>query len=690
MRSSPIWIGTALALALVFGCSRPQPDVVLISIDTLRADALGCYGRRASSAPHPSPSPHIDRLAAESIRFSNAVTPVPVTLPAHASLFTALGPRRHGLRNNGMSGLPAPVVTAAQWFGRHGYRTAGFPSAAVLERRYGLDRGFERFDDGWLAAADAAFEIHERSGAAALESAWSWWRAAAGRPRFLWLHLFEPHAPYRPPPPWAERFGAEPYLGEVAASDAVVGALLERVRQEARPPIVALVADHGESLGEHGEATHGTLLYESTLRIPLLIRAPGLAPRVDSSLATLVDVLPTLCALAGLPAPARIDGLDLLAAAPPERSIDCESYLPELDYGWKPLLAVRQWRFKLIAAAAPELYDLQTDPHERSDLAARKPALRRRLERRLPEQEGVFATAAAGAEQRNRLLALGYAGGAERAARADAPDPHRFVRLLAHLDRAAAALEREEPQRAEAELLELLGADPGNRAGLKMLTRVFLDQGRLVEAELLLRRAIEAGDRSAGLLTRWGNVLQDLGETRAAEAALEEAVARGPEQLEARIALGTALAQNGELERAEQQLRAAARLAPNHAVVLANLAGVLDHRGRHAEAEALYRRVLRQGGTRFSAWIGLGNSLRQQGRLEEALAAYEQAVESAPQQPIAWYNLGRLHDQLGRLEGARLAYRRFLELAPGPAWAEVRAEIERRLAEIDGGGPPTN
>ena len=676
MRLRLLWLGIAAVISVA--CGRAQrPDVILVSIDTLRADALGCYGRR------PSPTPHLDRLAVDSIRFSNAVTPVPVTLPAHASLFTALLPRRHGLRNNGMSGLAKGVVTLAQWLRSQGYQTAGFPSAAVLERRYGLTQGFGHYDDRWLAGNEQQFGIGERNGAEALQAAWAWWRSNAGHARFLWLHLFEPHAPYHPPPPFAARFSQQPYLGEVAAADALMGTLVKRLRAEGWPAVWIVVGDHGESLGEHGEATHGTLLYEATLRIPMLLQAPGEAPRTEDRLASLVDVFPTLSELIGLKPPAGVDGVDLLAATPStQRSLVCESYLPELDYGWKPMLAVRQARFKLIGARPPEVYDLRSDPRELRDLAAQRRHLVDKLASELPADEGRFNVGVLTAEQRRQLQALGYSGGGERSNRPDAPDSRRQVHLLSHLDQAAESLTAGAWERAEAELLALLAADPGNREGLRMIARLYLDQGRPRDAERLLRRAIEQGDRSATLLTRLGMVLQDLGQASESDALLEEALTREPDNLEARIALGVGLAQRGQFDQAEQQLREAARLAPNHPVVLSNLAGVLVQEGRHAEAEVLFREVLQHQSERVSAWTGLGNSLRQQGKLQEALVAYQRAAQLAPQQAVTWHNLGRLSEELGRIADARMAYRRFLELAKGPSWQGTRREIQARLGAL--------
>ncbi len=270
------------------------PSILLISIDTTRADRLGCYGRQ------PSPTPHIDRWAAEGVVFESALTPIPVTLPAHTTLMTGTLPWRHGVRDNGVYRVPSDVPTLAESFAEAGYDTAAVVGAAVLDRQYGLDRGFGSYDD--VKTAGGGLAIAERRARQVTDAALA--RAQSLRPPFvLFVHYFDPHAAYDPPPPFAARYRSEPYVGEIASVDAEIGRLRESLEAKGllENTVVVVTSDHGEGLGEHGEATHGVFLYQSTLHVPLVIRAPGW-PRGHRVAGTvsLADVAPTLLDLAGL------------------------------------------------------------------------------------------------------------------------------------------------------------------------------------------------------------------------------------------------------------------------------------------------------------------------------------------------------------------------------------------------------
>ena len=340
-----------------------KPSVLLISIDTTRADRLGCYGRLDASTPN------LDRWATEGVVFENAVTSVPITLPAHASLMSGLLPHGHGVRDNGIYRVPDEPPTLAALLAEAGYDTAAVVGAAVLDRQYGLDRGFESYED---SVGPMGLAIAERDAAAVTSAA-----AAAARslrkPFFLFVHYYDPHAAYSPPTPFAERFRPDLYQGEIAYVDEQVG----RLRRELEglglleDTVVVITSDHGESLGEHGEPTHGVFLYQATLRVPLIIVAPKRWPggRRVAALASLIDVPPTLLELTGVRVPDGLDGRSLApavdGAAAGARWLPLESEFGYNSYGWAPLSGITDGALKWIDAPEPELYDLVTDPAER-------------------------------------------------------------------------------------------------------------------------------------------------------------------------------------------------------------------------------------------------------------------------------------------------------------------------------------
>ena len=371
--------------------ARPR-HLLLVTLDTVRADHLGAYGYAAAETPN------LDHLAQAGLRFDQAMSPVPLTLPSHASLLTGRLPLEHGVRHNGARPLAAGTETLATRLTTCGFDTAAFVGAFVLDHRFGLNRGFGHYDDD--IARDPGRDLRleaERPASEVVDRALAWLareEAAPARPQFLWLHLYDAHAPYTPPAPFAERHPDQPYDGEIAAVDAQLGRLLAAVRQRLGADVlVAVVADHGESLGDHGESTHGLLLYQPVLRVPLLLAGPGLpAGRTVATPVGLTDLAPTLAGLLGCAGEVPLGtGRDLsgyLRAGdePPGADLYAETQYPTL-FGWSPLTALRRGAFKYIAGPRPELYDLNQDRGEEHDLLHREPATARPLAARLEEMQ---------------------------------------------------------------------------------------------------------------------------------------------------------------------------------------------------------------------------------------------------------------------------------------------------------------
>ncbi|MEW6072909.1 MAG: sulfatase-like hydrolase/transferase [Planctomycetota bacterium] len=438
----------ALLLAACAGDRAPLSGV-LVTLDTTRADALGCYGGGGAT-------PHLDAFAAEAVTFTGARSVAPITQPAHASMLTGLYPPRHTVRTNGLSALPAAAETIAERARARGFATAAFLAAAVLDPPYGLAQGFDVYDTPAGTAALSTAHMVERADAEVARAAIRWLQGRdRKRPFFLWVHFFAPHAPYEPPPPFRPRGPGlrEAYLGEVAALDDAFGALLAALAAEhGKDELLVVVAgDHGEGLADHGEETHTILVYEELLAVPLLVRRPGGAgagTRVPD-LVSVADVFPTLLAGLGLGAPGDVDGVDLFARpAAGTRGVYFESFDGYLNYGWCPLAGWMDARGKYVHGTNPELFDLAADRGERRNLFAAPDADAARYRDALAALDGIPPLAAGeetaiGEEERAALRALGYAAAAAATTRiprllepTGLPDPRTRLPELAEFQAA--------------------------------------------------------------------------------------------------------------------------------------------------------------------------------------------------------------------------------------------------------------
>ncbi len=495
-----------LAVSAV-GCRaprRPAPNILLVTLDTVRADRLGCYGHRGAQTPN------LDRLAQDGVRFEVATTPTPLTLPAHATLLTGLHPLAHGVRDNGMVVADLGISTLAERLSASGYDTAAFVSAFVLNRVFGLDRGFSRYDDG---PSDETALIglfrREAPGSERVDAAIRWLSEhpaeATSRPFCLWLHLFDAHAPHVAPPGFEVRFAANPYDGEIAYLDAQVGRLVSflEARNLARDTVLVVTADHGEGLGEHGEPTHGTFLYESTLRVPLLIRAPERLAKgiVRGEPVSLADVAPTLLALAGLPPNPVSHGVDLFGPGRLERrALLFESIYGERHFGWAPLRALRRDGWKYVDAPRPELYDLTSDPSETANRMASASSQRvaRSLADALTAEAHRLTRAGkatdhsdSDAEIRSRLQSLGYVAGTTAPRAELGIDPKDGMPRRAVLDRAYEVLSRGDPRSAQAMFHVACRSIPENPEAWLGLGKTLEVLENWAEAESAYREAVK-------------------------------------------------------------------------------------------------------------------------------------------------------------------------------------------------------
>lgn len=541
--------------------SAERPDIILVTLDTTRRDAIGCYGSDRAAA-----TPHLDALCGQGIRFDQAVAVAPVTLPAHASLMTGLVPARHQARYNGVFRLDDRHQTLAESLSGAGYHTAAFVSAFVLEHRFGLAQGFSEYDDaveqaaGGLAASSTERTAEQTTDAALAHLA----TTAPAQPMFLWVHYFDPHAPYQGLSPGMDP--ADAYRAEVATVDAQFGRLRAAVAARGRPTVWWVMADHGEGLGDHGERTHGLFVYDSTVHIPMLLAVPGGQAAVRADLASQVDFLPTTLALAGLAVPADLDGIDLLAGRRGDDvAVPVETALPWFDFGIAPLHALRGTRHKYISAPQPEFYDLATDPGESQNLAASGilPPLAAdwsvRLDGLLIEHGAIEdarpQVAEVDAAASDRLRSLGYLSGSDMGL--GKLDPKQAVALVDGHARAVELASANRFGEAIAELDRTLVAFPGARAVLYLRARLLAASGQYVAAEADVR-AINARHPDAD------SVLL------AAQLAL---LLKRPD--DARVLLAEAM-----------------RLDPGHGGALVVQGDLARQQGRHDEARALYEQAL--------------------------------------------------------------------------------------------------
>ena len=665
-----------------------QANLLFVTIDTLRPDRLGAYGSAAGLTPH------LDRLAAEGIVFENALAHVPVTLPSHATLFTAKLPPRHGVHDNGTFRLGAEHETLALRLKSRSYETAAFVGAFVLDARFGLDRGFDRYDDYYgEKRAFASFTELERNAEAVLRPADAWLGERGGEPWFAWVHLFDPHAPYEAPEPFRSRFASDPYGAEVAYVDSALGDFLSKLasRGQLEETLVVVAGDHGESLGEHGEATHGTFAYNSTLSVPWILWARGLEPSRFSPRVRLVDVAPTVLDLLGIDPPASVDGSSLRAflRAPSGYEVP-DSYFealnPHLTRDWAPLRGVVRGRHKFIDLPVAELYDLAADPKEETNVVSGRAALASELRGVLEaELEGAApSNPSADEETLKRLESLGYlvapAAGGRKPSYSEDDDPKRLIAFVGIHDRASDLFREGRTEEALALLREILETQPRSSFAYQKLAYALHQLGRTPEAVRVLEEAVSRSVTDLSLLALLGSYLMEVSDLDRALALLEGLVSDHPDFAEAHNYLGVVYARLGRAEEAEREFSRVLELDPSSASAENNLGSLYLVRGDGAGAVEHLERALELDPGSASASNGLGVARARAGDIEGAIAAWRRAVESSPAQFDAMLNLAlALSD---RSRQAAISYlERFVREAPEGRYREDLQKARALLRE---------
>jgi arylsulfatase A-like enzyme/Flp pilus assembly protein TadD len=619
-------------------------NLVLVSTDTLRADYVGCYGKRAVRTPV------IDGLARQGVLFRQAVSPVPITLASHASMLTGLNPPGHGVRSNGFFRLRAETGTLASMLKRQGYVTGAAVGAFVLDAKFGLNQGFDTYNDDMTRGEhQLSFGFPERRAEQVNAEAIEWLRQHAREKFFLFVHYFDPHFPYAPPPPWNEQYKTNPYEGEIAYVDSQLGRLLAALDELGlrKRTLIVFTSDHGESLGEHGEKTHALLIYDATQLIPLIFSAPPPFPQntIVSRQVGTVDIVPTVLDLLGVPVPGRLDGLSLLAApVPGERPIYMETLYPRLTHNWAPLLGIRRSDSKFIYAPKPEVYDLLADAGElNNQYTSRRPlanelfGVLRRMIGGDPDTAGdVKGNLPVDEATRQKLEDLGYVAQnrtSQPASKSSAlPDPKDMILASHRLN--------------EAE--ELVG------------------QGRWKEAAELIRAYLEISPNDPEGCHIAGQVYRQLGQYDEALKWFTRAASLGYQEAEAFAGIGSIYVIRKDYVRAEKAYRKALDIDPRSTTALLGLGTVYGEQNREAEAMKLFRDALSYG-QRLNAgmaWVGISNLHRKAGRTQEAQEAIAKAIELEPSNPVIAQIAASLSEKAGNLGLAIDALRKAAESHP--------------------------
>ena len=613
----PIFVGVML-LSASGQTSRQKPsprtslpDVFLITIDTLRADHVGCYGYKQVETPA------LDALAADGVRFTQAFTHSPITNTSHITILTGLLPSVHGVTDFGVP-LSPQHVTAAELLKKRGYQTAAFIGAVILDSNTlapGLDRGFD-FYDNFPAKTETKqrWGRVERRGMEVVAHAETWFEKHRAGPHFVWVHLYDPHDPYEPPPPFSEKYKDHLYDGEIAYADSAVARWIAFLKKAGvyDNAIIVVTGDHGEGLGEHGEETHGLFLYDSTLHVPLILRTPAAAHHgtvIDSQVRT-TDILPTILSATGVAAPAELNGESLFplieqtkTAQDSNRALFGETDYP-LRWGWAPLRALRAENTKLIEAPRPELYDLQADPKELKNLYASDSG----------KAQSMKAEMAKWMEKLPQQANSGKPG-------ETLPDPKDKVEVQNLLHNAMLASDDNRSNDARRFLEKALQLDPNSPTALRQLGELELAAGDFAKAAVHLKRACELRPDDSTAAFELGEALEKSGDWPGARDALESSLRLAPSQMSARLLLGQVYLQLKDPKNAADQFEAALLVDSNNS------------EGR----------------------IGLAEAQIQQSDFAGALPDLEALAKSDPRNAVALRLLARAYRGLGREQDAKRA-----------------------------------
>ena len=673
----------ALSAALLAPClaGSAESNVLLITVDTLRPDRLSCYSTAFVKTPE------VDGLAARGALFERAYAHNPTTLPSHANILTGMTPPFHGVSENSKAKLPEACLTLAEFLRAKGYATAAFIGAFPLDSRFGLDQGFDIYDDSFPSLPARMGTSPERRAGEVIKAASAWIAGRKGK-WFCWVHLFDPHAPYAPPEPFLSRYKADPYSGEAAYVDAELGRLFQELRRSGfiERTFIVLTADHGESLGEHGEMTHSYFAYNSTIHVPLVIAGPGIGPARVGANVSHSDIFPTLCELSGIPAPGGLQGRSLAGlmkgGKQTERPIYFESLEPYLNKGCAPLRGFIEGQLKYMDSPVPELYDLASDFDEKTSLADRRDLgpFKKKLDDLLGSLASpLSATASRPVDSRTieKLRSLGYAampGAKVKAAYGAADDVKSFLPFQQRLERAILMSDGGDAPGGIRELTSLAAEKNCFIPAFIFLSQALMSQGKMSDAIKALEEGVAANPDDYSLLSSLGRLLVQAWQYDRAAEVLGQALAVIDFDPAIWDNLGIVAMRKGDYAKALELLAKAVELDRNFPLAFSNIGAVrlemYSRQGRKADDLALavesFRKAVALDATLGLAWRGLGVACRTGGNLSGAIDAWERAVAADPSDSYSRINLGRAYLDRGDKSLARAAFEKYLEVrGPG-------------------------
>jgi arylsulfatase A-like enzyme/Tfp pilus assembly protein PilF len=689
-------------------------NVILITLDTTRADRLGCYGFQKIKTPV------IDRMAGRGLRFERCLSQTPLTLPSHTTILSGTFPPFHGVRDNGGFIVPPELETLAEQYKARGYGTAAFVAAYVLDSRWGLNQGFDFYFDNFDLSRFERISLGsiQRPANEVLDQALAWLAAHKDRKFFTWIHLYDPHAPYEPPPPYDQEYSGHPYLGEIAFADSQLGRLWEFLESNdlLDSTFLALTGDHGESLGQHEEINHGFFVYQEAIHVPLIIVTPfkRLQGLILAQPVTLADIMPTLLDMTGLPIPAEVQGRSLVPAffrpdGEKEGLAYSETYYPRYHFGWSELRAVQDRRYKLILAPELELYDLDQDPGEKQNLAASRPALVQDMQKQadtLIERYGRNAHQLdylkVDEETRERLAALGYVGaftGANRLKGKKLANPRDKISVFNQLTSAREMGMGQDPQKGVEIIKNIIALDPDITEAYFSLGNIYFRMRKFREAITYFQQALDrkpddsfsviniansylalhqSGEAEKFLLAYLkkgledsqlffvlGGVLLNQKKYERAVSAYQECLLKNPESASAHSALAAVYYLVDDLDKAESHIQEALRLNPKLASIHFNLAQIQEKRNLLSEAEASYKKELELTPSHFKACFNLSRLYRRMGDEKREEEYLNKGLVLAPEFPLNYLYLARL--RLNRNQdypGAVELVRKAIDLRP--------------------------
>ncbi len=710
-------------------------NVILITVDTLRADRLGCYGFM------PDVTPAMNKMAASGVRFENCIAQTPLTLPSHTTILTGTLPIHHGVRDNGGFVVSPRLETLAESFKAAGYRTAAFVSAYVLDSKWGLNQGFDyyfdRFDLGRFEKISLG-EVQRRA-EETVDEVLAWLEKNKSQKFFAWVHLYDPHTPYEPPEPFKSQYPDRPYLGEIAYTDSQLARFWNYLEKEKLFDnlFLILASDHGESLGEHGETTHGFFVYQEAIHVPLIFVTPfeKFKGKTYSGVVTLADMMPTVLEMVGLNIPTEVQGRSLLPyfngrKKAEDRMAYSETFYPRYHYGWSELRSLQNNRYKLILAPVPELYDLKSDPDEQKNLVYLEKKVYDQLTRLAEEFEKKAGEKAIEAdfasvdeETREKLAALGYLGSFVDPARLSGKklaDPKDKINIFNEISRARETGMAGRFEEAISALRKILDEDPTISDGFFALGNVYFKARKFQEAVEAFTRSLELKPDDSFAVINVANCYAALNKLDLAEQFILEQVKRGfddpqfyhvlgtlyalrnnyekalpyfeeclkknPRSASAHNAIAAICLNRDDLAGAEEHLRAAQELNPTLLNLRYNLAQLREKQNRIPEAMELYRQEIVDSPSHYKALFNLARLYRLQHREQEELETLQQALRANPDFPLTYFYLARVYLRRGeRYQEAIDLVKKGLELKPDrenlPLGYFLLADLYNRLGD---------